>query len=183
MFLTSKLILLGLLSASANLVGAIDIYLYDAKHSCSGATFIYTNVNPNTQLDITATIATTTIVSAFAPSRESGISSYAAIATATAVTLPPETAINPNAQPIGSFSGAGYSFYNKRRTTAGGLFNCPTESPTYRGIRRPDRLELADSTKYNITRLTDAERLELRSTVTTKVTAAKIPTKFDHFKI
>jgi len=47
MFSMSKLILLGLLSASANLVGAIDIYLYDAQHGCSGAAYVCTNVNPN----------------------------------------------------------------------------------------------------------------------------------------
>lgn len=45
---SSKLILLGLLSASVNLVGAIDIYLYNAAHSCSGTAHVCTNVNPNT---------------------------------------------------------------------------------------------------------------------------------------
>ncbi|KAL2059975.1 hypothetical protein VTL71DRAFT_9797 [Oculimacula yallundae] len=192
MFSASKLILLGLLSVSASLVGAIDIYLYDAQHSCSGAAFVCTNVNPNQccgndsndhhslafrakprEWNLEVRGHSNGNCRDLTLRGQSGTGS-----TDTCLTFS-----NPNSQPIGSFSGAGYSFWNRRRTTAEGLSNCHTESPTCGGLQRPDRLDLADGTKYNITGLTDAERLELRSAVTTKVTAAEIPTKFDHFKI
>jgi len=88
---------------------------------------------------------------------------------------------SPGYQWAGDFSGAGYSFFNRRRTTAEGL--CATETPTCGGVQLPDRLDLADGTKYNLTGLTAMERLDLRAVVSTEVTAAGIPTKFDQFKI
>lgn len=50
-------------------------------------------------------------------------------------------------------------------------------------MQLPDRLDLADGTRYNLTGLTAMERLDLRSAVNTEVTAAGIPTQFDRFKI
>ncbi|KAM7190186.1 hypothetical protein V8F20_009808 [Naviculisporaceae sp. PSN 640] len=188
----SKLILVGLLSASANLVGAIDIYLYDADHGCAGAAYVCTNVNPNVCCGNDSNDHHSIAFRAKPPSWSLDLRGHSG-GRCSRTTIAGQSGTGgtdtcwttaPGRIPLGDFSGAGYSFRNKRRTTAEGL--CPDtdeESSTCGGRQLPDRLDLADGTKYNITGLTHAERLELRAAVFTEATAADIPTKFNQFKI